>query len=234
MEFHTTRWTLVLGAADSQLPGADSALAELVGAYWRPLYQHARFRGLPHHDAQDAVQTFIAGLITQKVIRRADRTRGRFRTFLLSAFGNFLLNEHRKTKTLKRGGANVILAFDDTVLAEVDARLQTGGDAVATFDREWAQALLAQVERRLAAERKDPQSQREFELMRQFLGQEGADANRQTVADALGVSRETLKVKVHRLRTEFRRLLREEVAATVEDPHEVEEELQHLRKALAS
>ncbi len=235
MEFHTTRWTVVLDAADSQMPGADDALAELLQTYWRPLYQHARFRHMNHHDAQDGVQSFIAMVIEEKVIRRADPARGRFRSFLLTTFGNFLAKEYRKSTTMKRGGGTIAVSFDETICAEVDSRLNESAQAAEeSFDREWAEALLAHAERQLAEARQTESERRDFEILRKFLAQDGADASRSEAAEALGISRETLKVRVHRLRGEFRKMLRQAVAVTVNGAAEVDDELRHLRRALAA
>ena len=100
-------------AGDSAAEDSREALASLCRDYWRPLYYFARRKGHAPEDAQDFTQGFIMGLLEQNGIARADRERGRFRTFLLSAFCHFLANEHRDRAALKRGGRQVIVSLDE-------------------------------------------------------------------------------------------------------------------------
>ena len=94
--FDSTRWTVVLEAAQSRVPGAPDALARLCARYWQPLYGFARRRGYRPEDAQDLVQGFLAHLIERRALRRVDRSKGRFRSFLLASFQKFKANEPRR------------------------------------------------------------------------------------------------------------------------------------------
>ena len=102
--FATTHWSVILAATRSDTTRAQAALARLCQTYWYPLYAYARRRGYAAPDAQDLTQEFFARLLEQKWLAQADRERGRFRTFLLSAMGHFLANEWDKARTQKRGG----------------------------------------------------------------------------------------------------------------------------------
>ncbi|MEP6940593.1 MAG: hypothetical protein ABI846_12590, partial [Rudaea sp.] len=53
------------------------------------------------------------------------------------------------------------------------------------------------------------------------------------LAEQLSSSEGAIKVAVHRLRTRFRDVLRNEVAATVSSAREVDEELAHFRAVLS-
>ena len=102
-QFHTTLWTLVMISAQSQAEGGKAALAELCRIYWYPLYSFARRRGYSPHDAQDLTQGFFLHLLEHKALTQVDRLKGKFRSFLLASFQNYLSNEAQRAHSLKRG-----------------------------------------------------------------------------------------------------------------------------------
>src|SRR5690242_16464879 len=102
--FHTTRWSAILVAAESRLPGSQTALTELCRLHWYPLYAFARRRGSPPHDAQDLTQGFFLHLLEHRALKRAHPLKGKFRSFLLASFQNFLSDEADRARCLKRGG----------------------------------------------------------------------------------------------------------------------------------
>ena len=87
--FATTRWTKVLHAGRQDSPEAGEALAELCRVYWYPLYAYVRHQGFDVPTAQDLTQEFFAKLVEKNYLGLADRQRGRFRWFLLTAFKCF-------------------------------------------------------------------------------------------------------------------------------------------------
>src|SRR5262249_49729652 len=89
--FQSTRCALVLAAGESKVmpTNAHRALSELCRIYWRPLYLFLRRQGVGPEDAQDLTQSFFAELIQDRSFRRADRDKGRFRSFLLGALKHF-------------------------------------------------------------------------------------------------------------------------------------------------
>src|SRR5438067_12911769 len=88
--FATTRWSIVVAAGKPDKARAKTALATLCETYWYPVYAFVRRRGYTPHDAQDCTQEFFATLLEKDYVRAADRERGRFRTFLLTAVSRFL------------------------------------------------------------------------------------------------------------------------------------------------
>jgi len=106
--FANTRWSLVLAAGEE----SKTALSDLITIYWYPLYAFARRRGVESHAAEDLVQGFFAVLIEKGYLRAADRERGRFRTFLLTAFRHYMSKEREKAAAQKRGGDRVHLSLD--------------------------------------------------------------------------------------------------------------------------
>src|SRR6266568_7992089 len=111
-QFPTTRWTLVVAAGDSDRKEARSALVSLCENYWYPLYAYLRRRGYPRDQAQDLTQEFFIRVLEKHYIERADRNKGRFRTFLLSSLTYFLSDEVDRRQALKRGGSHVLLPFE--------------------------------------------------------------------------------------------------------------------------
>src|SRR5882724_10918362 len=144
--FASTRWTMVLGASDSATASADavSALSELCQIYWRPLYAFLRKQGYGPEDAQDLAQGFFADLIKTRTYARADREKGRFRSFLLGALKHFIADRRDRDRAQKRGGGIIPEELDDKTIAEVEAQVgrmaKWNSDQV--YDREWAAALL--------------------------------------------------------------------------------------------
>jgi len=103
---------MVLGAVQSRAPCAQKALAELCGLYWRPLYAFARRRGRSPEDAQDLVQGFFEHLIGSRGLATVERSKGRFRSFLLASFQNFIAAETRRAGAEKRGGRAELIRLD--------------------------------------------------------------------------------------------------------------------------
>src|SRR2546430_6484480 len=154
--FASTRWTMVLGAGESQTPPdqALSALSELCRIYWRPIFLFLRRQGSNPHDAQDLTHGFFAHLIECRAYVRADPEKGRFRSFLLGALKHFVAHERAHDRTQKRGGGIILAQLDTAAIAEADARalsLQTWS-AERAYEREWAETLLRQALDRLAEE----------------------------------------------------------------------------------
>ena len=105
-QFVSTRWTVVLAAGDSRLSSDRvlDALSELCRIYWRPLYLFLRREGISAEDAQDLTQGFFAELIRDRSYLRADREKGRFRSFLLGALKHFVADARDRERAQKRGG----------------------------------------------------------------------------------------------------------------------------------
>jgi RNA polymerase sigma-70 factor (ECF subfamily) len=110
--FQSTRWSVVLLSAQSQAPGCKEALADLCKLYWYPLYAFIRHRGHSPEDTQDLVQGFFLHLIEYKTLSRVDRSKGKFRSFLLASLQNYLANEADRSRCLKRGGKAEFIQID--------------------------------------------------------------------------------------------------------------------------
>jgi len=237
--FASTRWTVVYQAADSKTSSqhALSALSELCQIYWRPVYLFLRRQGIAPHDAQDLTQGFFADLIEERTYARADQLKGRFRSFLLGTMKHFLAHAREHDRAQKRGGGTVPVQLDEAALSEVEthaARCQNWS-ADGVFEREWAASLLRQALERLAQEYTVAGKGALFDALKVHL-RAGADAAvpYEEMAKRLGRVATTLRSDVARLRVRYRAILREEVSGTVSDPCDVDEELRHLRQAMAA
>ena len=232
-QFTSTRWSLVVAAGQRDSPEAEEALASLCRLYWYPLYAYAR-RHLPNvEDAQELTQEFFARLLEKDYLRQADRQRGRFRAFLLTAFKHFLARERERANAQKRGGGRKVLPLDFQS-GERRYQREPGHEttAEALYERGWALTLLEQALVRLREEQTGAGRERLFECLKATLT--GAEAPRPypELADDLGMSVEAIKVTVHRLRRRYGELLRAEIAQTVPTAEEVEDELRDLFAAV--
>jgi RNA polymerase sigma-70 factor (ECF subfamily) len=232
-QFASTRWSLVMAAGQRDSPESEAALASLCRLYWYPLYAYAR-RRLPHlEDAQDLTQEFFARLLEKDCLRQADRQRGRFRSFLLTAFQHFLANEQERAHAQKRGGGRKMLSLD---FPSGERRYQNEPSHEATaetlYERGWALTLLEQALARLREEQIAAGKERLFECLKGTLTGEDTPRPYAELARELGMSGEAIKVTVHRLRRRYGELLRAEIAQTVTTPEEIESELRDLFAAV--
>ena len=230
--FETTHWSVVASARDPDSPQARAALEQLCRTYWYPLYVFVRRQGRGVADAEDLVQGFFAKLIEKNYLAGIDREKGRFRSFLLLAFNRYAANEWDRDRREKRGGGRELVSLDEQ---DTEGRFShEPADEMSperAYDRRWALTLLEQVLNRLEAEFDQSGRQKLFSELKAFLtGEKGASYA--AVGVKLGMSEGAVKVAVHRLRQRYRELLRLEVANTVNDTDDIEDEIRHLLSVL--
>jgi DNA-directed RNA polymerase specialized sigma24 family protein len=231
--FETTQWSLVLAAGQGGSPTAEQALSRLCTLYWYPVFAFVRRKGHPPEDAQDLTQGFFARLIEKGDLGDADRSRGRFRSFLLTACQNFLANEHDRAVTQKRGGGQTPVSIDVAVAERrYERALSHGETPERLYDRQCALTLLDSVFQSLRTEYAENGKAELFDRLKDFIT---ADEDAGTHADAardLGTSAGAVKVAVHRLRRRFRDELLKRVADTLGPDQDVEDEIRHLLATL--
>jgi len=231
--FTTTHWSVVLATSQGQSIEADRALETLCRAYWYPLYTFVRRRGYAAHDAQDLTQEFFARLLEKNYLQAVDRTKGKFRSFLLAALEHFLANQWRDAHTQKRGGYATVISVDDDNAEQAYLQLSDSNlSPERFFAQQWALKLLEQVLAKLQAEFTASGKAQLFEQLKIFLTGEKRGASYADFAMRLGMTEAALKMAVSRMRRRYGELLREEIAHTVTSPAEVEEELRALFAAL--
>ena len=227
--FVTTHWSVVVTAGGSDTTGARDALAKLCQTYWYPLYAYVRRRNFSPPDAEDLTQEFFARFLEHRWVGAADREKGRFRTFLLSAMNHFLANEWDKARAQKRGGGVPLLPLQfDTAETRYGREPADNVTPEQHFERRWAMTLLEEVVNRLRAEYERDGKADLFAALNPCLVGDRTSQPYEELAKKLGVSEGAVKSAVHRLRQRYRQLLRDEIAHTVAGPAEVDEELRHL------
>jgi RNA polymerase sigma-70 factor (ECF subfamily) len=239
--FATTRWSIVLSCADmaGEQDKARAALAELCRTYWRPIFAFICRRGYSVPDAQDLTQDFFLMVLEGDLLKRADPSRGRFRTLLLKALVNFLADDTLKKHARKRGGEVQFVSWDDW-MAEAPSQLSISAEESETwpaekiFDVRWAATVVEHALRQLGEECESHGRRRVFDVLSGSLTAEREDVSYANLSKSLGVPEASVKRLVHQLRQRYRSLLRAEVAETVEKPDDVEEELRYLCAALAA
>lgn len=226
---------MVLAAAGADTTHAQVALERLCRTYWYPLYAYARRRGHSVENAQDLTQAFFARLLERHWVGDADRERGRFRTFLLTAMSRFMSDEWDKERAQKRGGgvSHVPLQLDDAE-TRYGCEPADGHTPEQYFERRWALTVLDTVLQRLRAEYEREGKGELFAALNSTLVGGRESQPYAQLAARLGLSEGAVKVAVHRLRKRYRHLLRTEIAQTVAAEEDVDEELHHFFAALAT
>lgn len=234
--FPTTHWSTVLAAGSAAPADAQKALECLCAAYWYPLYSFIRRQGHSHHAAEDLAQEFLARLLANDAIAEARPERGRFRTFLLSALRNFLINEWQRNRTTKRGGAQPVSAGQFKAAEENFTRetVDPGLSPEQAFERNWALCVIDQALAVLRAEYAVNGREALFDAIVPGIWGGGAPEPQARQAERLGLSVTAFKVAVHRMRKRLREHLESQIRATVETDEEVAAELVHLIAAVGN
>jgi RNA polymerase sigma factor (sigma-70 family) len=231
--FAATRWTLIVAAnnwrADSS---AHRAMSQLAALYWFPLYAYLRRKGHDPAHAEDLVQGFFTRLLEKDALAAADRTKGKFRSFLLASLQNYVTNEWDKSRASKRGGGDKTIPLD-ALAAEARYAAEPAAELTPerVYERRWALEVLDQVLARLREEYAARNQAALFTALESLLVA-GNRAPYATLAIQLHMSEGAVKVAAHRLRKRYRELLREEIAHTVADPALVDDEIRDLLASL--
>jgi RNA polymerase sigma-70 factor (ECF subfamily) len=224
----------VLSARQWPAPESTAALASLYEIYWYPLYAFIRGRGHLPAEAQDLTQDFFVHLLEKETLQRARQEGGRFRAFLLAALGYFLQNERDRARAQKRGGDRALVSLD---MLDAEERYRAEptdpGAPAQSFDRRWANEIVASVLARLKREYAASEKAALFEALEKHLTSAPAHGAFAEIAGQLGMTEGAAKVALHRLRRRFGELLRTEVAQTLADPADAGDELRHLCAVLA-
>lgn len=234
--FAPTRWTLVLRARGGT-PEAGAALSELCAAYYEPVLQFLRREGRDDDSARELTQAFFARVLAHDGLASADPERGRFRSYLLGALKHFLADQRKRDHRLKRGGSVETLPLDSPGSdgqgppVEIPDRSLPSPDA--SFDRAWALAIMARALSALEQELRSAGKRGHFDVLKPWLMGDASTGSQADAARQLQLSESALKVAIHRLRRRFRDAVRSEIAQTLRDPAQVDEELRHLIEALA-
>ena len=235
MGFHTTHWSVVLAAGESNSPEAVAALESLCQVYWPPLYAYIRRQGADPQEAEDLTQEFFHRFLERNSLTSVRPAAGKFRSFLLACLKNFLANERERAHAQRRGGGRVPIPLgggDPETRYSLEPADTLTPEAI--FERRWAFAVVEQTMRVLQREHASPEKREFFEALQGFLPGGHGNISRAELAARRGVSVSAIDVAIHRLRQRFGAVLREQVAPTVSSQDEVEEEIRYLISVIGS
>jgi DNA-directed RNA polymerase specialized sigma24 family protein len=234
--FAPTRWTLVLRARDGSMD-SRVALSELCEAYYAPVLAFLRREGRDEDTARELAQEFFSRLLARPGLGGVEPVRGRFRSYLLGAVKHFLAQEWERGRAAKRGGGQSPVSIEASVGTGTTTALQIpdpAGPAPDTvFDHQWAVIVVDRAAAALSAEALAQGKGRQFTALKPWLLGEVPSLSQADLARELGLSEGAVKVAVHRLRKRFRELVKTEIAQTVSDSAQVQEELRYLVEVLA-
>lgn len=232
-QFSATSWTNLLAARQKDTAAGEAALEKLCQRYWYPLYAHVRRRGFDADIAQDLTQDFFYRIIRENYLGSADRTKGKFRSFLLAALDHFLLDQRKRANAQKRGGGQVLISLDDE---DPETRFQSEPAVDMSpekiFTRQWFLTLYDQVLRQLREDCVAAGKVAQFDALKAFMTDDTGFRDYAEPAARLGMSTNAVAVAVHRMREKCRELMYEEIARTVASPDELESEVRHLLATL--
>jgi RNA polymerase sigma-70 factor (ECF subfamily) len=230
--FHTTSWSLISRTRESG-DAAREATAALCRLYWQPLYVYVRRAGQHEHEAQDIVQDFLIHVVEHDVFGRADADRGRFRTFLLSSLQQFMGRRHRDAQRQKRTPPTGLVSMDVQRAEQMIAQSAAGQSSPdGAYERAWALAQIELAWRTVQAEYAEGGKSGLFCALRPIIAQQTQTPVREIAAE-LNMTEGAINVAAHRLRRRFGEALREQVALTLADTDDVDDEIALLREALA-
>lgn len=216
----------MLAAGRDTTPQARKALSELCELYWYPIYSFVQRQGIPAEEAKDLTQGFFARLLEKNELAIADPGRGRFRMWLLAAVKHYLANEWDRERAKKRGGDWVRITPKDEE-GYFSQEPAPGPTPEQAFERRWAERLLENVLAALGEEYKRRGKDLLFDKLKKTLTGEEENAY-SLIAAELGMTADAVKVMAFRLRRRYRELLLGEIAHTVENPEDVDDELRFL------
>ena len=234
--FQTTHWTVVLQARGAESAQSAQALSMFCEAYWPPLYAFLRHRGHASPEAQDLVQGFFVHLLEKNTLSRADQEKGRLRTFLLASLQNFLCDDYDRARRLKRGGRHQIVSMEEHLLEAEASMIDTAHlNDSRCYDLVWASNIMKRAWQHLENAFEEEGKAEQFDVLRPFVsGGGGMPPNQEEAAEKLGVPIATLRTWLSRGRQRYREALRMEVASTVSDPADVDQELHYLCQILTA
>ncbi len=225
----TTQWSQVLAARDGSDTEARRALENLCQTYWQPLYAYIRQQGSEPDEASDLTQAYFAELLEKDLLADADPAKGRLRAFLLASLRHFLSHQRDRDRALKRGGGTRTLSLD-TSAGEESYALQVAEEMTPedVFEYRWAMTVLDRALGRLRQEAAESGNRGQFDRLQQYLTSSGSQVPYREVAAVLSMSESAIKSAVQRLRKRLGQCLRSEIAETVANAGDVDDEVRRL------
>ncbi len=233
--FPATRWSIVARSTTDSAKDRGEAWSVLFHSYWLPLYTYVRRRGHSEADAEDLTQGFFAMLSRRGPLTDVDASRGKLRAYLLTALKHFLIGEHRKETSLKRGGGAHPLSID---VNEAESRIAATASAAASpdlaFDQQWALALIDETLSQIEDEYTKRGKEDLFEAFRPYISVQSDRSAHRDIAEQLGMKPGAVRIAVYRLRQRFAAIMREKIEETVLSSEDADEELNYLMRVFST
>jgi RNA polymerase sigma-70 factor (ECF subfamily) len=235
-KFPNTRWSIVQRARSSEPDKETSrALEDICSSYWLPIYAFIRRTGVRPAEAEELTQEFLMRMVDGEYLDKAERERGKLRTFLLACVKHFLSGQRRTANRLKRGGGVAPISIDQAV-AEHGYAFEPVDDITPEdlFERRWAASLMKQVMENLAARMEAEGKRALYDALLPFTHLDAQPSSIAEAAEKLGMNEAAVKMAISRLRQRLRDQLREAVAETLAPGEDLEAEMMHLRSLLVA
>lgn len=242
-QFPITPWSLVGRAANATPDARRDSLGQLLQRYLPALRAHLVLRkGIKPQAADDLMQGFIADkVVASEILARADRERGKFRTFLCTALDHYVVSQSRRTRAKKRsptGDGSAMADIDDVAEPADDDSPPAPGESGDAFDVAWARQVIesaVEIMRAdcLAGGRRDVWELFDLRVLGPTLRGEEPPPYEQIVKQTGATSPLQLSNLLVTGKRMFLRTLRGVIAEYARDDDEVEEELRDLKSVLA-
>ena len=228
--FPTTSWNLIVHAQNPYDQVSRDALGRLCGSYWYPIFAFIRRKGLDPDRARDCTQDFFTALLEKEYLSEVVRSKGLFRSFLMASATHFLSNWFDAERAQKRGGGRRFLSLE-LENAEGAYRSEPAESLTpeALFEYQWAKNLMQRTLQRL----RSGYAEHDFDVLKPFLLGDAARGDGVAASEQLGMSEGAFKTAIHRLRKHYRDLVRAEIAETVADASQVDDEIRYLLTVFA-
>jgi RNA polymerase sigma-70 factor (ECF subfamily) len=227
-DFPSTLWGDVLDTAEGDAPRRQAAWERLAQRYWKPIYAVIRSAwSKSSEEAKDLTQEFFAWMIETGFPARADAERGSFRAFVKSALRNFLSNEGRDRRRLKRGGQHAILRLREE-LDEGRVRAAEGASADEILRRAWREEILVRAQQILKDVYEREGKETYFRLFHDYYLKGPEAQTYRDLASLHGIQESTVHNYLTDARRRFRAVLVDLVAETVGSPDELRAEINEL------
>jgi RNA polymerase sigma-70 factor (ECF subfamily) len=220
--FPQTRWSVVLSAKEGEADASFKALEGLAHAYWQPIYAWLRGQGRTHEEAKDDAQGFFAYLLNREFLRNIQPEGGRFRNFLLVCLRRWMKDERHRAINVKRLAEVELQPWDELG----GAMINPAASPEESFDRTWAQALVARSMKALESRWRNRSAL--FTALRLQVESPDSVEKYAVLAARLGLSEGAVGKAAHDLRQQFAEQIRREIRDTVARDEDVKEELRYL------
>lgn len=209
-------------------------LDTLARKYWTPLFQYLLWKGHADDDAKDLTQDFFEFALRTRLFEKADRSRGRFRPFLIESLNNFAANDRRRNATKKRRPPNGIGSLDELM----EERYVHPGSLIETetpevlFDRVWLREVVRNVLAALKAECDATGKQTHYLLFHARVVLPALDGeplpSLEQLAHEFGLEFKQAANQVITARRAFIRLLKREIRGYVSSGKDADDELRDV------